>query len=115
MNVTIGNTTLTATLANNSSVDALVKELSHGSITINMKDYGAMEKVGPLGKNYPTNDKHTTTGAGDIILYQGNSLVIYYDSNSWSFTRIGKINNVSAEELKRILGKGDITVTLSSP
>ena len=80
-----------------------------------MNDYGNMEKVGSLGQNFPRNDESITTEVGDIILYQGNSLVIYYAPNSWSFTRLGKINNISQKELKDILGKGDVTVTLSLP
>ncbi|WP_346860279.1 cyclophilin-like fold protein [uncultured Draconibacterium sp.] len=111
----IGDTTLTATLADNSSAKALVKELTNGSITIEMRDYGNMEKVGSLGKNYPTNDESITTEPGDIILYQGNALVIYYAPNSWSFTRLGKIDNITKQELIQVLGKGDVNVTLSLP
>lgn len=72
-----------------------------------------MEKVGSLGQDLPVNDEQITTEAGDLILYQGNSFVIYYAPNTWNFTRLGKINGVSAEELQDILGEGDITVTLS--
>lgn len=72
-----------------------------------------MEKVGSLGQDLPTNDEQITTEAGDLILYQGNSFVIYYAPNSWNFTRLGKINDVTAEELQEILGEGDVTVTLS--
>ena len=72
-----------------------------------------MEKVGSLGQDLPVNDEQITTEAGDLILYQGNSLVIYYAPNTWNFTRLGKINGVSAEELQDILGEGDVTVTLS--
>jgi hypothetical protein len=115
MNIKIGDTVLTAALANNSSVDALKEALSEGPLTINMRDYGSMEKVGPLGMDLPRNDTQITTEAGDIILYQGNALVIYYAPNSWSFTRLGKINDISAEELKNILGKGNVTITLSLP
>lgn len=113
MKLTIGDTVLTATLADNSSVDALVDELSKGPISVDMRDYGNMEKVGSLGRNYPRNDTSITTEAGDIILYQGSALVIYYAPNSWNFTRLGKIDNINAQELKRILGSGDVTVTLS--
>lgn len=113
MNLTIGNTMLTATLVDNSSVEALKKALSEAPITIEMRDYGNMEKVGPLGQNLPRNDESINAEAGDIILYQGNALVIYYDSNSWSFTRLGKIDNITQKELKDILGDGDVTVTLS--
>lgn len=113
MKITIGDTVLTAELADNSSVDALKELLAGGPLTINMSDYANMEKVGPIGSSLPRNDEQITTGAGDIILYQGNSLVIYYDKNSWNFTRIGKINGVSQDELKEILGDGEVTVTFS--
>jgi len=113
MNITIGDTVLTATLVENSSAAALIDALSQDPITINMRDYGEMEKVGSLGMELPRNDEQITTEAGDIILYQGNALVIYYTPNSWNFTRLGKINDVSADELKEILGDGSVTVTLS--
>ena len=115
VNIVIGDTVLTATLAENSSVDALKEALSTGPITINMRDYGNMEKVGPLGMDLPRNDQQITTEAGDIILYQGNALVIYYAPNSWNFTRLGRIDNVTAEELRGILGDGNVTITLSLP
>ena len=115
MNITIGDRVLTATLAENSSAVALKEALSTAPITVDMRDYANMEKVGPLGMNLPRNDQQITTEAGDIILYQGDALVIYYAPNSWNFTRLGKIDNMSAEELKEILGSGNITVTLSLP
>ncbi len=115
MNIKIGDNVLTATLVENSSVDALKEALSEGPITINMRDYGSMEKVGPLGMDLPRNDQQITTEAGDIILFQGSALVIYYAPNSWNFTRLGKINNVTTEELREILGDGNVTITLSLP
>lgn len=115
MNIQIGNQILSATLVNNSSVAALKEALRNGPITINMRDYGGMEKVGSLGMNLPRNDQQITTEAGDIILYQGNALVIYYAPNSWNFTRLGKITDLSAAELIEILGGGDITITISLP
>ena len=115
MNITIGDTLLTATLVDNSSVDALKEALMAGPIVINMSDYGNMEKVGSLGMTLPRNDQQITTQAGDIILYQGGALVIYYAPNSWNFTRLGRIDNVTAEELRAILGDGNITITLSLP
>ena len=115
MNIQIGDRVLTAALVENSSVAALNRALSKGPITIDMHDYGSMEKVGSLGMDLPRNDEQITTEAGDIILYQGSALVIYYAPNSWNFTRLGKINNVSAGELKEILGDGNITITLSLP
>ncbi|MGI6218339.1 MAG: cyclophilin-like fold protein [Bacteroidaceae bacterium] len=111
--LTAGNHRLTATLADNSSARALKEELSKGNITVRMEDYAHMEKVGPLGRNLPRNDRQTTTAAGDLILYQGNQFVIYYSPNSWSFTRLGKIDGATREELLEVLGEGDVTVTLS--
>lgn len=109
----VNNRILEASLENNSSVDALIERLKENDITINMEDYANFEKVGSLGFSLPRNDKQITTEPGDIILYQGNSLTIYYDTNSWNFTKIGKIENINQKELKEILGKGDVTVTLS--
>ena len=115
MNINIGDRVLTATLAENSSAAALKEALAEGQITINMRDYDRMEKVGPLGMNLPRNDEQITTEAGDIILFQGSAFVIYYAPNSWNFTRLGKIDNVTAAELREILGAGNVTVTLSLP
>ena len=108
-----GGKTFTATLEDNSSTRALVELLAKGDITIDMEDYAQMEKVGELGTNLPRNDRQTTTGPGDLILYLGKHFVIYYDRNSWNFTRLGKIDNASQADLKAALGKGDVTVTLS--
>ncbi len=113
MYIKIGDTILTVELADNSSADALKEMLSEGSVTIEMNDYANFEKVGDPGKSLPQNDEQITTEAGDLILYQGNSFVIYYDTNSWNFTRLGKIKDVSAEELRDILGEGDVIVTLT--
>ncbi len=113
MDIKIGDHVLTATLVENTSVTALKEALSKGPITINMRDYGSMEKVGSLGLDLPRNDEQITTQAGDLILYQGNAFVIYYAPNSWNFTRLGKINHVTAEELREILGDGNVTITLS--
>ena len=113
MKLTIGEPVLTATLADNSSVKALEEKLKDGPIAIQMEDYARMEKVGNLPFHLPTNDQPITTKAGDLILYLGNSFVIYYAPNSWRFTRPGQIEGVTAQELKKILGRGSVTVTLS--
>lgn len=111
--IIVNDRILTATLENNSSVDELLEKLEKQDITINMEDYANFEKVGPLGFNLKRNDKHITTEAGDIILYQGNQFVIYYDINSWNFTKLGHIDNINQYELKQILGNGNVTITLS--
>ena len=111
--IKVNDTVFTATLVDNSSTAALKELLAQGPLTINMHDYGNFEKVGPIGKDLPRNDEQITTEPGDLILYQGNSFVIYYGTNSWNFTRLGKINNATQEQLKTALGSGDVTVTLS--
>jgi len=113
LHITVNGTTLTATLANNSSAEAFRELLANGPCTIQMSDYGNFEKVGPLGQSLPTNNQQITTEAGDIILYQGNQITIYYDRNSWNFTRLGKINGVTSQQLRDILGSGDVSVTFS--
>ena len=113
MKVQVGDTVFTATLAEDSSVDALKELMADGSLTLNMSDYANMEKGADLGVTLPQNNEQMNTQTGDIILYQGRTFVIYYDTNSWSLTPIGKIDNVDAEELREALGTGDVTVTLS--
>lgn len=108
-----GNHSLTAVLSDNSSVAAFYNLLKKGPLTVSMQDYGSFEKVGSLGTSLPRNDTQITTSAGDIILYQGNQITIYYDKNSWNFTRLGKVEGVSQVELKNILGKGNVTAIFS--
>ena len=114
MNITVNGRTLTATMADNSSARALIDLLTDGDIVIDMSDYGNFEKVGSLGHTLPQNNENITTEAGDLILYQGNNFVIYYDTNTWNFTRLGKIDGISKAELKELLGNGNVTVTLSA-
>lgn len=113
MKVTVGEKTFVANLNNNSSAQALVELLKTGPLTIDMHDYGNFEKVGQIGQTLPRNDEHITTGPGDIILYQGNQLVLYYDTNTWDFTPIGNIPNVTTEQLLDVLGEGNVTVVFS--
>ncbi|WP_303012760.1 cyclophilin-like fold protein [uncultured Bacteroides sp.] len=105
--------TLTVDLKENSSVQAVVSELKAGDIIVPMKDYADFEKFGELPRSFPRNDEQIITESGDVILSEGNLLVIYYDRNSWSFTRLGKIRGLSQSELKKILGPGNVSVTVS--
>lgn len=113
LKIQIGEAAFTATLAENSSVDALKELMADGPLTLNMSDYTNMEKGADLGVTLPQNNEPMNTQAGDIILYQGRTFVIYYDTNSWSLTAIGKIDDVDADALQTALGPGDVTVTLS--
>ena len=111
MTVEVGGSQFTATLEDNEAVDALVQMMEENPVTIQMSDYAGFEKVGSLGASLPTSNSQTTTQAGDIVLYQGNQIVIFYGSNSWSYTRLGRINDLTGWE--RALGNGDVTVTFS--
>lgn len=115
MYITINENKLEVTLDKNSSVDALVERLKQGDIIYTANDYGGFEKVGGLGFNLPTNDKKITTQVGDVILYSSNQIVLFYGSNAWSYTRLGKINGYSTSELRTLLGagKGSVQVTIS--
>lgn len=111
MNVQIGETTFTASLLENEAVDALVEMMEEAPVVIQMGDYSGFEKVGALGTSLPTSNSQTTTQAGDIVLYQGNQIVIFYGSNSWSYTRLGHIDDLTGWE--ETLGSGNVTVTFS--
>ncbi len=111
MTVEVGGSQFTATLEDNEAVDALVQMMEENPVTIQMSDYAGFEKVGSLGASLPTSNSQTTTQAGDIVLYQGNQIVIFYGSNSWSYTRLGRIDDLTGWE--SALGNGDVTVTFS--
>ena len=115
MYITINGNKLKVTLAQNSTVTALVELLKKGDITYTANDYGGFEKVGGLGHTLPTNHVQTVTEPGDIVLYQTNQIVMFYGSNSWDYTRIGKINYSSQSELVSFLGagQGSVQVTIS--
>ena len=109
----IGDSVLEILPEENSSAEAFIALLQAGDLTVAMHDYGNFEKVGPLGTSLPTNDQRITTKPGDLILYQGNQITIYYDRNSWRFTRLGKVQGLTQAELKEILGDGNVEVTFS--
>ncbi len=99
--------------AENVSAEAFLELLKSGDVTVEMRDYGRFEKVGPLGTALPRSDEQITTEPGDVILYQGDQVTIYYDVNSWRFTRLGKVQDRTQAELKAILGEGNASVTFS--
>ena len=109
----VGGNTMTATLTDNEATRELTKLLEHSDLTIRMSDYGGFEKVGALPQSLPTSNTQVTTVPGDIMLYQGNQMVVFYGSNSWSYTRLGKIDGATVSNLRQFLGNGDITLTLS--
>ena len=115
MYITIGEETHTVTMEDNVGTRALVAALQTDNITYVAHDYGNFEKVGYVGQSFPTADHQTTTSAGDLVLYNGNNICIFYGSNSWSYTRIGKLDNLSADEVRRFVkaGEGEVAITLS--
>lgn len=113
MNIEVNGINIQVKLYDNSSAAAVKELLRKGPLTISMEDYAHMEKFGSFGVQLPANDEHITTEAGDVILSEGNLLVIYYAPNTWNFTRLGKVQNLSGSELKKVLGNGNITVKLT--
>ena len=117
INITIEGKTMPVNLVDNEATRTLVAALQELPITYEADDYGGFEKVGYLGCSLPTNNQQITTEAGDVILYSGNQIVLFYGSNSWSYTRLGRIEYSSIDELKSFLkaGQGRVSVKLSVP
>ena len=113
INMNINGHNIDVRLENNSATNELVKKLQDGNITIKAKDYGNFEKVGNLGFSLPASDENVNTSPGDIVLYQGNQISLFYDSHSWSYTKLGKVQNITSDELISILGSGDVDMILS--
>ena len=112
MQMMIGETPVTVAWEDNASVEAL-KMLAGEGLTVEMSMYGGFEQVGSIGQSLPRDDRQTTTTSGDIVLYSGNQLVVFYGSNSWAYTRLGHITDQTPEQMKALLGSGDVTITLS--
>lgn len=109
----IGDTKVNVDWEDNQAVDALKNMAEDGDVTIQMSMYGGFEQVGSIGQSLPRDDKQTTTSAGDVVLYSGNQMVVFYGSNSWSYTRLGHISDKNTEEMTNLLSNGDVTITIS--
>ena len=114
LRMTIENSPVQVTWEDNESVTALRELARKEPIQIHMSMYGGFEQVGPIGTSLPTDDAETTTSAGDIVLYSGNQLVVFYGSNFWAYTRLGRITDKTAEDLSELLGNGDVTITIQT-
>lgn len=111
--VQIGDTTLTAAPADTEAADALMELLEDGPVTVQVENYGGFEKVGTLPQALARQDTRITTRPGDIMLYQGDSIVLFYGSNTWSYTRLGTILDVSGSDLAAVLGGAETQIILS--
>ena len=111
--IKIGDKKVDVSWEENESVGALMDMCKDSPLEIQMSMYGGFEQVGSLGTNLPRNDSQTTTSAGDIVLYSGNQIVVFYGSNSWSYTRLGHITDQDNEGMAAVLGNGDVTITIS--
>ena len=109
----IGDTAVNVEWEENDSVRALKELCKETPLSIQMSMYGGFEQVGSIGASLPRNDQQTTTGAGDIVLYSGNQIVVFYGSNSWAYMRLGHIIDQDTEGMTRLLGNGNVTITIS--
>mgnify|MGYP004455130027 FL=1 len=112
MKMYINDMEIPVTWENNPSVSALRSDLQAGDIVVSMSMYSNNEQVGPLDKSYPSNDVQTTTNNGDIVLYRSDQIVLFYGSNSWAYTRLGKMD-LSENEIVNLLSNGDVSIRLT--
>ena len=112
MQMMIGQTPVAVAWEDNEAVEAL-EALAAEGLTVEMSMYGGFEQVGSIGQSLPRDDRQTTTASGDIVLYSGDQLVVFYGSNSWAYTRLGHITDQTPKQMEELLGNGDVTITLS--
>ena len=113
LKIEIGQAVLLAELADTDAARALAEKLTDGGVTISVSNFGGWEKVGDLPWDLPAVDEQLTAQPGDIMLYTGNCLVLFYGNNSWAYTRLGRIVSHDAEALRQVLGGGESQLTLS--
>ena len=113
MKLWIGETAVSVAWEDNDAVRALRELVAEQPLTIEMSMYGGFEQVGSIGTDMPRNDEQTTTQAGDIVLYAGDQMVVCYGSNSWAYTRLGRVTDKTAGEMAELLSHGDVTITVA--
>ena len=113
LHLLINDTEVSVSWEDNESVNALIDLAKTEPLVIDMSMYGGFEQVGSLGTSLPRIDEQITTEAGDIVLYSGNQIVVFYGSNSWAYTRLGRITDQTAAELSDLLGNSNVTITIS--
>lgn len=114
MKMSIDGTDVIVEWEDNQAVADLQALVADAPLTVDLSMYGGFEQVGPLGAYLTSNDAQTVTSAGDIVLYASNQIVVFYGSNSWAYTRLGHITSQSAEGMAELLGKGDVSITITS-
>ncbi len=113
LTLTLGETKVSVDWQDNESVRALKELVKDGPLVIDMSMYGGFEQVGSIGTRLPRSDKEMTSRSGDIVLYSGNQIVVFYGSNSWAYTKLGHITNQTDKGMRDLLGNGDIKLKLS--
>ena len=113
MRLLINDTPVEVLWEDNEAVTALRELVRDGALTVAMSPYGGFEQVGPIGRSLPRADSRITTEAGDIVLYSGDQIVVFYGSNTWAYTRLGKIQGLDGAALTSLLGGGAVTLTIT--
>lgn len=113
LNISVNGHILKADLADTQAAKELYELIKNKPLELTLSEYGSFEKVGKLPQSFTKSDQQINAQPGDIMLYQGNQMTIFYGENSWSYTRLGKIENITAEELTEIFGDGDVTIIIS--
>ena len=112
MQLKIGDTEVSVVWEDNDAVRELKRMAAEQQLSVEMSMYGGFEQVGPLGVSLPRDDHQITTVSGDIVLYSGNQIVIFYGSNAWAYTRLGHIEDQTPSDMRKLLGDRDVTITL---
>ena len=113
LQMTIGGVPVSVAWEDNEAVRALMELCRNQTLTIDMSMYGGFEQVGSIGTTLPQNDVQTTTSSGDIVLYSGDQIVVFYGSNTWAYTRLGNITDQGEDGMAQLLANGDTTITIS--
>lgn len=113
MRMSIGGTDVSVEWEDNQAVADLRALAAEGPVTVELSMYGGFEQVGPLGASLTSSDVQMTTEPGDIVLYAGNQISVFYGSNSWAYTKLGHISGRTAGEMADLLGNGDTSITIA--
>lgn len=113
MRLSIGGIDVGVAWEDNQAVADLTALVADGPVVVDLHRYGGFEQVGPIGATLTTSDEQVTTSPGDIVLYAGDQISIFYGTNSWAYTRLGRITDRTADEMAGLLGNGDVSITIT--